>query len=293
MHKFPATYQPDVNSTRCYSASVIRYLLVMFMTVSAFYLQPCHAADRQNLFDWYYSAVFGTGAYSIAGRDVFLISGPYERTVREATPDNREIVFTLPVTLGFYDYNVDSITDLEIPTDVAMATIFPGFYTIVPMSRRWTLKPFVNFGYGKEFAGGEEAFIYAGGVRSMFRMREDQWRLAFGNALYYAGNTRQGETDMGFAAFETAVDVSHATGYAIQGQQLYLGPYAALYLFSNLEFIESDQTTFELDHQYEVGLSMSTQKPITILGAEFDRIGIGYLTASNFKAWRLVFSLPY
>jgi hypothetical protein len=270
-----------------------RYLVFILLPGIFLVSQSAFAVERQNLFDWYYSAVFGTGAYSIAGRDVFVINIPYERTLREASEDKYKLVLTAPLTLGFYDYGFDSITDLDIPTDVATATLLPGIYAIVPMSEDWTLKPFANLGYGKEFAGGEDAIIYSAGVRSLYRIRDDAWHIALGNALYYAGNTRAGQTDLGFAAFEAAIDVSHETGYVVEGQKLYLGVYAALYTFSNLEFIESEDTTFEVRDQYEIGVSMSTHKPVKVLGIEMDRIGIGYLTSGDLKAVRLAFSFPY
>jgi len=253
----------------------------------------CLAADRQNLFDWYYSAVFGTGAYRIADRDVFVVTVPYEKTLREAENEKNKIIFTSPVTLGFYDYDFDSITGLEIPTDVATLTVLPGVYLVVPMSEAWTVKPFANLGYGKEFAGGEEALIYSAGARNLYRIRDDAWHIAFGSALYYAGNTRENATDLGFAAFEAAIDVSHDTDYTIDGKKLYLGGYVAVYLFSDLEFVQSDQSTFELRDQYEIGLTMSAHGGLDLLGVHMDRIGIGYLAAQDFRAWRLVFSFPY
>jgi hypothetical protein len=251
------------------------------------------AADRQNLFDWYYSAVFGTGSYRIGERDVFVVTAPYTDTWREASKDKYQVIYTLPVTLGFYDYTVDNISNLEIPSDVATLTFLPGVHYVIPFSDDWTVKPFVNIGYGKEFAGGEGAWIYSVGARSFYRIRNDHWRIALGSALYYAGNTRDDKTDMGFAAFETALDISHETKMQYDGQRVYLGGYAAIYLFSNLEFIQSDESTFEIHDQYEIGLTMSTRNEMRILGLSMERIGIGYLTSSGFRAWRLVFSFPY
>jgi len=252
-----------------------------------------YAADRQNLFDWYYSAVFGTGSYRIGERDVFVITAPYSNTYREASEDKYEIAYTLPVTLGFYDYATEDIIDLEIPSDVATLTFLPGIHYVIPLSDNWVIKPFANLGYGKEFEGGEEAWIYSAGVRSLYHVRENSWRIAFGSALYYAGNTRESESDLGFAALELAVDISHETDMQMDGQKVYLGGYAAVYLFSNLEFIQSDQTTFELNEQYELGLTISASDHINMLGMELDRIGIGYLASPGFRAWRLVFSFPY
>ena len=110
---------------------------------------------------------------------------------------------------------------------------------------------------------------------------------------YYAGNTRSGKTDLGFAAFEAAVDINHATGWKLSDQLVYLGGYAAVYLFSSLEFIQSDETALEINNQYEIGLTLSSTNEFTILGMGMERIGLGYVFSEDFHAIRLVFSFPY
>lgn len=255
--------------------------------------QSLHAVERQNLFDWYYSAVFGTGSYSIGNRDVFVVTIPYEDQLRLASEEKYEILWQIPVTLGFYDYEWQDIGDLEIPTDVATLTILPGIKYIIPLSDSWTIKPFVNLGYGKEFDGGEEAWIYSAGIRTFYKIRQDQWRISFGSALYYAGNYRKNETDLGFGAFEATIDINHVTDWKMNKQSVYLGGYAAVYLFSDLDFIQPDETTIEITEQYELGVTVSASKELTIMGLEMERIGLGYIFAKDFHAVRLVFSFPY
>lgn len=269
----------------------MRFLFAFFIIVIV--CQTSIAAERENLFDWYYSAVFGTGSYSIGNRDVFVVTVPYENQLRPASDDKYEILWQFPVTLGFYDYEWQDIGDLEIPTDVATLTVLPGIKYIIPVTNSWTIKPFANLGYGKEFDGGEEAWIYSAGVRSLYKIRQDQWRISFGSALYYAGNTRKDETDLGFAAFEAAIDINHATDWKLNEQQVYLGGYAAVYLFSNLEFVQSDDASLEVTDQYELGLTLSASKELTIMGVEMERIGLGYIYSKNLRAIRLMFSFPY
>ena len=251
------------------------------------------AAERQNLFDWYYSAVFGTGSYSIGNRDVFVVTIPYTSQLRPASEDKYEIQWQFPVTFGFYDYEWQDIGDLEIPSDVATLSVLPGIKYIIPLSNDWIIKPFANLGYGKEFDGGEEAWIYSAGIRTLYKIRQDHWRVSFGSALYYAGNYRKNKTDLGFGAFEAAIDINHATTWKLNEQQVYLGGYAAVYLFSNLEFTQSDEQTIEINDQYELGLTVSAANKLTIMGLEMERIGLGYLFAKDFHAVRLVFSFPY
>lgn len=267
----------------------LRFLLVFV----AFHSTSAFTAERQNLFDWYYSAVFGTGSYRIGERDVFVASYSYQQELREASDDEYGIHFNFPIALGFYDYEPSDAIDFELPSDVATITLFPGAYYIIPLSADWTIKPFINLGYGKEFEGGTEAWIYSVGVRSLYKFRLEKWRMAIGSSLYYAGNTREDRTDLGFAAADIAWDFNHPTSLEFDDKIVYLGGYLAAYYFSDLEFISSNESTFELNDQYEVGITMSTQSGLEILGFELERVGLAYLTSQNFDAWRLSFSFPY
>jgi len=271
----------------------IACLLSLIIMMIWLFAKNGYAADRQNLFDWYYSAVFGTGTYRINERDVFVVSVPYEKQLRPASDDKYEVMLDSSISAGFYNYDIQSAIGLEIPTDVATLTIYPGIYYVIPITDSWKIKPYVNVGYGKEFEGGEEAWIYSAGIRSLYRHDLDGWRMALGNAVYYAGNTRKGKTDLGLVGFDAMFDINHATDWQIDNQTIYLGGYAGIYLFSNLEFIESDQAVLEINKQYEVGVTLSSRQEFNILGMSMNRVGLGYLHSDGFDAWRLVFSIPY
>jgi len=271
----------------------ITSLLSLIIVLLWLFAGNCYAADRQNLFDWYYSAVFGTGTYKIEERDVFVVSVPYQKQLRPASKDEYEIILDASLSAGFYNYDIQSAIGLEIPTDVATLTVFPGIYYVIPLTERWKIKPYVNIGYGKEFEGGEEAWIYSAGIRSLYRHDSDGWRVALGNAIYYAGNTRKGKTDLGLVGFDVMFDLNHVTDWQIDNQTIYLGGYAGIYLFSNLEFIESDQAVLQINKQYEVGVTLSSRQEFSILGVSMKRVGLGYLYGDGFYAWRLMFSIPY
>ena len=248
--------------------------------------------DSQNVFDWYYSAVFGTGVYSVSGRDVAMFRVPYTRELwsGEDRPDSLEL--TVPLTLGVYAFDAEDIPDLRID-DVATATLFPGLVYRMPIHEHWRLSPFVNVGYGKEFSTGEEALIYSAGVRSLGTFQSGQWRWLLGNALYYAGNTRDAIPDLGFGGFELAIDASHPVPWTFHGQTLRGGIYGAYYAYSDLEFVNPEAATVKVANQYEAGLTLQVSKPVEVMGVGVDRVGIGYLTSDDLEAIRFVFSFPY
>lgn len=274
----------------------MRFILFGFFLLSVLISAPTvswsQAEDSQNVFDWYYSAVFGTGVYRVGGRDVAMFRVPYTRELWAGADRSDSVELTVPLTLGVYAFEAEDIPDLRID-DVATATLFPGLTYRLPIHENWRLSPFVNVGYGKEFSAGEEALIYSGGVRSLGTFQLGEWRWLLGNAIYYAGNTRDAIPDLGFGGFEAAVDASHPTPWQFHGERLHAGAYAAYYAYSDLEFVRPEAATVTVANQYEVGLTLQLRQPIKIMGIGLDRAGIGYLTSDDLEAIRFVFSFPY
>jgi len=264
-------------------------LIVVFLNQDHAYAQ---AEDSQNVFDWYYSAVFGTGVYSVGGRDVAMFRVPYTRELWPGRESPNTLDLTVPVTLGVYAFEAEDIPNLRIE-DVATATVFPGLVYRMPVTEHWRISPFINIGYGKEFSVGEEALIYSAGVRSRGEFMSGDWRWLIGNALYYAGNTRDNIPDLGFGGFEMAVDASYPSPLQFHGMSMRAGAYVAYYAFSDLEFVSPEDATVTVANQYELGLTLQSPQPMKVMGIGFDRVGIGYLRSEDLEAIRFVFSFPY
>ena len=272
--------------------SILPGLLLVAVSLAFPVSVHSQAEDSQNVFDWYYSAVFGTGVYRVGGRDVAMFRVPYTRELWSGKDNSHSLEITVPLTLGVYAFEAEDIPDLRID-DVATATVLPGLTYRMPLNERWQLTPFANVGYGKEFSTGEEAVIYSAGVRSRGTFRSGEWRWLLGNALYYAGNTRDRIPDLGFAGFEVALDASHPTPWQFHGQRLRAGAYVAYYAYSDLEFVNPEAATVTVSNQYEAGLTLQVPQPVKVMGFGFERVGLGYLTSDDLDAIRLVFSFPY
>lgn len=79
----------------------------------------------------------------------------------------------VPVTFGFYDYSFDEAFTGEFPDQVSTVSVMPGLEWEIPMSRRWTIKPYFSGGFGQELSGRESALIYDFGIKSRFLLGED------------------------------------------------------------------------------------------------------------------------
>jgi hypothetical protein len=76
----------------------------------------------------------------------------------------------LPVTLGYHQFE-------NILADVGTIAFVPGVEFQYPIIKNWWVKPYGQFGLGKDFSGGNLAYIYGAGVRT--RAIFPWWRFEY------------------------------------------------------------------------------------------------------------------
>jgi len=72
--------------------------------------------------------------------------------------------FRAPIALGLHDFDTSELgTTLKLK-NVSTLTAVPGVEFDIPMTKRWTLRPFGAFGYGSQLDGSSSAWVYWVGV---------------------------------------------------------------------------------------------------------------------------------
>jgi hypothetical protein len=123
----------------------------------------------------------GSGLYRIGDRDVWNILLPFAWELREPAQDHPGMRVLLPVTIGWLDtagIRRDNLRTL---------TFVPGLELRFQPTPGWSLRPFAQAGVGGDFSNGENGWVYAGGIKSRFETRLDDYTLILGNALVAAG----------------------------------------------------------------------------------------------------------
>jgi hypothetical protein len=65
------------------------------------------------------------------------------------------------------------------------------------------------------------------------------------------------------------------------------------FYFDELDFESEQRQSLQLNHEYEVALTLGTKKPMSFLGLEFDRFGLAYRWSDELKAIKLIASFPF
>jgi hypothetical protein len=142
----------------------------------------------------------GSGLYRIGDRDAWNIVLPFDWELREPAQDRPGMRVLLPVTIGWLD-NAGIRSD-----NLRTLTFVPGLELRFQPVPDWSLRPFAQAGVGGDISTGENGWVYAGGIKSRFETRVDDYTLILGNALVAAGSQGGGDRSY-FGRFDAAFGV--------------------------------------------------------------------------------------
>ncbi len=259
--------------------------------------QPAAAQDTfsqkpEDLYHWAYAAAFGTGAYRIGNSDMFVIRVAPQFEVY-ALPDSEVTVnLNLPVTLGLQTFDVDSIISNPIDETLATFSFVPGVEFVIPITTRWTLKPYGNAGLGSEIKGTASAWIYYGGLNSLFRSHFGQLEITLLNGVQWLGYYPNSGLADSLARLATGLEGDYPLGsISVKGRQLYMKPHVIYYwYFDDLDFRIIQESPVEINQEVELAIAVGTKEPITYGFLKLDRIGVGYRRGDSIEGIRFIFA---
>ena len=82
------------------------------------------SGDDENVVNYAYAVIFGTGAYKVKDQKAFLFRLPFSYQVHETPPPQPGLRVLLPAIVGYYDYN--NIFEGDLSSDAAVTSFVPG-----------------------------------------------------------------------------------------------------------------------------------------------------------------------
>jgi hypothetical protein len=241
---------------------------------------PARAGDDPgDLFNYSFAVWLGSGAYKVESADkrIAVLRAPFAYTLRDAQYDKAAFLDKLGFRLL-----LPAVVAVEDETDsdftFGTAAFVPGLEVQIPINKYWTLKPFGQFGVGKDTAGGDLQYIYGGGARSLVSFPWKKFNFGIGNSIILAedNNSTSNETS-GFSMLEAGLDVSHPIGLSFRNRALDAGIFfVARRFFNRVDFLEDGGETENVNRIYTIGLTLSARESVSIWKIEFDRVGIDY-----------------
>jgi hypothetical protein len=268
--------------------------LVFFSTALAQTAEPSAVRDPGDLINWYYAATFGTGVYTSGDRTVSVLQVPFSRWLIEQE-NGSGLRFKVSTTLGFYDYNVDTVFSGKVPDRISTFSILPGLEWQLTPSPIWTVRPFVDAGFGQELTGRESAWIFDFGVKSRFLIAQNRGvEFAVVNSLTAAGYRQRGGTTNTFGYLATGLDMTIPTERRAFGRDLFIGfTPIYFYYFNRFSFAEFNDPQNRIREEFELALSVVTQKPWSFKFFNVERVGVAIRTSGDVTGVSIFTSLPF
>ena len=235
--------------------------------------------DPDELLNYAFAVWVGSGFYKVSrvNKRFAVLRVPAAYTLR---PSQYEKVkfrdklgwrLLLPAVAAFQE---ETGTNFEFEA----AAFVPGLEMQIPVNSYWTLKPFAQFGLGKDTSGGDLTYIYGGGARSLISIPWKKFVFGIGNSIILAENRNSTENQKeGFSMLEAGLDVRHPLGLSLWNRELDIGVFFVVSRFFNkVEFLEDLGDTERINRIYTAGLTIGSGDAVSIWKIDVDRVGIDY-----------------
>ena len=235
--------------------------------------------DPGDLLNYSFSVWLGSGVYKVKSADkrFAVLRVPFAYTLRDARYDKAAFLDKLGFRLL-----LPALVAVEEETDsdftFGSAAFVPGLEVQIPINKYWTLKPFGQFGAGKDTAGGDLQYIYGGGARSLVSFPWEKFNVGIGNSIILAEDRDSTSKDSsGFSMLEAGLNVSRPIGLCFRNRALDAGFFFVLRRFFNrVDFLEDGGETERVNRIYTIGVTLGARDSISIWKIDFDRVGLDY-----------------
>jgi hypothetical protein len=254
--------------------------------------QALLSRDEQNVVNFAFATQLGSGVYSVSGRTLQIYRLPFSHSLKSTDDSGFGVVLSLPVTLGFYDFELQDVANGDVPTRVDGVSFVPGLTLVFEVRPGWKLEPHVEAGISRARDADADATVYAGGLVSLYEFggKGFDWQLR--NDLTFAGVDLNGSagTDR-FTRFQTVVTARRPVNRNSRVDYL-------VYALSDIYVDQPDGPVDSAERggsslQYEIGITLGSSGRRRIWHIPVPRFGIGYRFGSNLDVFRIVIGTPF
>jgi len=264
-------------------------LLFISFSIDAVEIEPVHYA---------YANYLGSGIYRTTGQNASLINLPFSYVIEQE--DKTTYDLRLPLSLGFFDFNLADISELDLPDGVGTLTFTPGIEFRYQYNDHWLIESYIDLGYARNLTTNKGVTVHSAGISALYNFTYQEYDSIWASRLYYATYNGNGyDAKDSYAAVHFGIDTGLPLQYQIFGYQFQPRLFAtAFWYFSDVDFIipsanainESEHVS--LTNSIEAGFTLKFTNKIGYSWAGIERIGISYRYSNNLSAFRLLFSFP-
>ena len=272
------------------------HLLILLVLMANFAVQVM-AEDIEPV-HFAYANYLGSGIYKTTEQNASLISMPfaYEFGQKEKT----SFSLRLPISVGFFDFELTDIPSLELPNEVGTVTFTPGVAFKYQYNSAWVIESYADLGYGRNLTTKKGVTISSAGISALYHFNLNEIDSIWASRVYYANYEGNGYDAVdSFAAMQTGIDSGLPLQYQILGYRFQPRMFATVFwYFNEVDFLMPRTRAFDtgknvtLTNSIELGVTLKFEKTIGYDWAGIERLGLSYRYSKGFNAFRLLFTFP-
>ncbi len=217
---------------------------------------------------------------------------PVSFTIRGLDENRWGLRLYVPISLG--TTKIEGAGDLEdFFKDVQSIALVPGVEFLIPVGDRWLLRPFAEVGVGDDSATGDAHLLYSVGIRARGEFQPRPFNVMFGGAFRYRNTTTSVAVKNWYSTVEVGADAQLPLGFSLGSKTAHGGVYAIMRHFTDLEFEILTQGPIDINWNYEIGLSFSTDPVVKLWVIKLPWIALGYRFGDRLHGLRLNFTFPF
>jgi hypothetical protein len=262
---------------------VLLYLGVLHSTASA--QDDAPVGD----FNFAYSAILGTGFYSVGDERVLVLQLPLSWEFA-SLDDKNSLRLLLPVSLGVRDI-LSEDGEFEVPNQLLTLSFLPGIAWVRKQAEHWFLVPVVQLGGAKDFQSDAEAWLFSISLRSFAWWDIGKHRLGLGNRLLgagqFAGTTRN---KTGFMLLENGLDWDYSLPWQWRGEHLSSSVFLTWQHYADDVKIDAvSGESLQLENVYKIGFTFGVRRESKPLWKYFPvrRVGIAFGRGNTIRGGEL------
>ena len=248
-----------------------------------------------------FASELGSGVYEINGSviQVYQVRPGYQLRYAPRPGGRPGIRLVFPVTVGFFNFQLQDLAHLELPKNIGAVSLEPGIEFDYWLHEDWHVYPYLKGGATWASSSEVNAYIWDVGVRSDYRFSVlatgDLWRVDLTHARVHYHSTPDGGVplpDDSFTRLRNGVEFRRSIGAPWRERRFELGLYGIGDVYLDAPH-GPDSGISARTLQFEFGLMFGMNPMYQVWGVPVPRIGVGYLDAGILSGWRLVLGEPF
>ena len=257
--------------------------------------EPPNEDDGKGLENYPYSQDLGFGGYDAGQQNVVILRIPVTHLIRSPETHPWGLRLRVPISFGIYNLDFEDFLGGIDSERVRSTTVVPEAEFLIPLGNRWTLKPSVGLGLGKDFHGGQTVLLGTSKLRGVYTRPWKNLIFTFAaGAEYSFSDSRDGLYDDDYARVEVGLDTLIPFGLEVGKRRVDFSLYVlGRHYFRELVFGQVLDQPIVIEQEGEVGITFGSTPRPRIWRLPIPRLLIGYRFGEGLRGIRIKFGLPF